>query len=188
MGTYPARTGANGRHIGQPRLPGAGSSHRDMAQWRAAQQPRRAGRRRRPWNRNYRYRAHHDLCATPVFASTDAHDAHAIAVAHGQTIAVTCTVAAALWLTMAYANYRARTDAPRIIAAVLFYLGTEDFAQYFKDPNTAATRAFAVVTWLVGLAVLVLLFSNVVAKTVRNRTARGLAQQLHDATSWVRPQ
>ena len=124
----------------------------------------------------------------PVFASTDAHDAHGIAVAHGQTIAVTCAVAAALWLIMAYANYRARTDAPRIIAAVLFYLGTEDFAQYFKDPNTAGTRAFAVVTWLVGLAVLVLLFSNVVAKTIRSRTARRRAQQLHDATPWVRPQ
>ena len=123
-----------------------------------------------------------------VFASAGAFDAHDIAVAHGQTIAVNCTVAAALWLTMAYANYRARTDAPRIIAAVLFYLGTEDFAQYFKDPNTAATRAFAVVTWLVGLAVLVLLFSNVVAKAVRNRTARRRAHQLHDATSWVRPQ
>jgi hypothetical protein len=134
MGTYPARTAANGRHIGRPGLSGrwiVSPRHGRMASRRATS-PRlleeRALESEPPVSRPSRG-VRYAVClmvlgaalevgtaaaalATSnslrtVFASADAFDAHDIAVVHGQTIAVNCTVAAALWLTMAYANYRA---------------------------------------------------------------------------------
>jgi hypothetical protein len=116
-----------------------------------------------------------------LFARTGTFDAHAIAVAHAETIATNSGVAAAIWLIMAYASYHARTDAPRIVAAVLFYLGTEDLAQYFKDPNTVGTRTLAVLIWLLGLAALLLLFSSVLPKAIRDRARR--RQHLHDCAA-----
>ncbi len=96
----------------------------------------------------------------PVFASHNPGDARAIAVAHGQTLLAEAVVAAVFWLVMAFLNRSAQGDGPRIFSAVLFCIGTSLSWQYLHDPNSRATQVVTVAIWLVGLAAIMLLFSD----------------------------
>jgi hypothetical protein len=99
----------------------------------------------------------------PVFARSDPGSARDIAVAHGETLLVESMVAAVFWLVMAFQNRSARGDGPRIISAVLFCVGTRQTWQYLHDPNSRATVSVTAAIWLVGLAAIMLLFSEMLS-------------------------
>lgn len=96
----------------------------------------------------------------PSFASHDSSDARVIAVAHGRTLLLQDIVAAIVWAVMAFLNRSAPGDGPRIFSVVLFCMGTNLSWQYLHDPNSRLTLVVTVVIWLVGLAVVTLLFSD----------------------------
>ena len=63
----------------------------------------------------------------------------------------------ALWLWMAWANKQGRNWA-RILSTVLFGLATLDLVSVFSQPKTLFGLLFPVLTWLIGLAVIFLLW------------------------------
>jgi uncharacterized membrane protein len=69
----------------------------------------------------------------------------------------------------------------RIISVILFVMATGYLRQTFSDPNTVPTLIIAVVIWLVGLAVTVLLFTKTI-QTVFNRTVQ-IASRLRSTPS-----
>ena len=90
-----------------------------------------------------------------------------MAVARGETLLAESMLAAVFWLVMAFQNRSARGDGPRIFSAVLFCVGTSLTWQYLHDPNSGATLSVAVVIWLVGLAAIMLLFSDKPSRAFR---------------------
>ena len=96
----------------------------------------------------------------PVFARYDPGDGRVIAVAHGGTLLAEAMVTAVFWLVMAFLNRRAQGDGPRIFSAVLFCMGTSLSWQYLHGPNSRATQIVTVTIWLVGLATIMLLFTD----------------------------
>jgi hypothetical protein len=63
----------------------------------------------------------------------------------------------ALWLWMARANGQGRNWA-RIVSTVLFGLATLNMFGVLREPKTALGLVFPVLTWLVGLAAVILLW------------------------------
>ena len=63
----------------------------------------------------------------------------------------------ALWLWMARANNQGKNWA-RILSTVLFGLATLDLVSVFSQPKTLFGLLFPVLTWLIGLAVIFLLW------------------------------
>jgi hypothetical protein len=96
----------------------------------------------------------------PVFARHDPSDAGVIAAAHGQTLQIEDMVAAVFWLVMAFLNRSALGDGPRICSVLLFYCGTQLSWQYLHEPNSRPTQAVTVAIWLIGLTVILLMFSD----------------------------
>ena len=96
----------------------------------------------------------------PVFARYNPGDGRVIAVAHGQALLDEAMVAAVFWLVMAFLNRSAQGDGPRIFSAFLFCMGTSLSWQHLHDPNSRATQVVTVAIWLVGLAAIMLLFSD----------------------------
>jgi hypothetical protein len=70
---------------------------------------------------------------------------------------VSGVVGVALWLWMARANGRGRNWA-RILSTVLFGLATLDLFGVLREPKTLLGLVFPVLTWLIGLGVVVLLW------------------------------
>jgi hypothetical protein len=68
-------------------------------------------------------------------------------------------VGIALWLWMARANGQGRNWA-RILSTVLFFLATLDLVGVISQPKTVLGLIFPVLTWLVGLAAVVLLWQR----------------------------
>jgi hypothetical protein len=66
-------------------------------------------------------------------------------------------VGIALWLWMARANGQGRNWA-RIVSTVLFFLATLDLVGVISQPKTILGLIFPVLTWIVGLAAVVLLW------------------------------
>ena len=62
-----------------------------------------------------------------------------------------------LWLWMSWANKEGKNWA-RILSTVLFGLATLDLFGVFSQPKTALGLIFPLVTWLIGLGVIVLLW------------------------------
>jgi hypothetical protein len=96
----------------------------------------------------------------PVFARHNPADARVTAVAHGQALVAEALIAAVFWLGMAFISRWAQGNGPRIFSAVLFCIGTSLSWQYLHDPNSTATQVVTVAIWLVGLAAIMLLFSD----------------------------
>ncbi len=86
--------------------------------------------------------------------------------AQGQTEMYLSLEAAACWLVMAYANRAARSDAPRIISAFLFVMGIASLQLDFSAPRSAASIALSFVICLVGLGVVLLLFSDELQRVI----------------------
>ena len=63
------------------------------------------------------------------------------------------------WLLMARAN-RAGVKWARIVATVLFALGTLNFLSHFRGAITVGNITYSAVTWLVGLAVIFFLWQR----------------------------
>ena len=83
-----------------------------------------------------------------------------IAIAHGQTLLLEDIVAAVVWVVMAFLNRSALGDGPRIFSVVLFCMGTKLSWLYLDDPNSRPTLVVTALIWLVSLAVIMLLFSD----------------------------
>ena len=66
-------------------------------------------------------------------------------------------VGVGLWLWMSWANKGGKNWA-RILSTVLFGLATLDLFGVFSQPKTALGLIFPLVTWLIGLGVIVLLW------------------------------
>lgn len=76
----------------------------------------------------------------------------------------------ALWLIMARAN-RAGARWARMGASVLFVLGTWNLASHFLGQITIGNIAYSAVTWLIGLAVIVLLWQRTSSEYFAAQTA-----------------
>jgi hypothetical protein len=63
----------------------------------------------------------------------------------------------ALWLWMAKANGQGKNWA-RILSTVLFGVATLDLVGVFREPTTLVGLVFPVLTWLIGLGVVILLW------------------------------
>jgi hypothetical protein len=72
---------------------------------------------------------------------------------------VSGVVGVALWLWMARANGQGRNWA-RILSTVLFFLATLDLFGVFSQPKTLLGLIFPVLTWLIGLATIILLWQR----------------------------
>ncbi len=70
---------------------------------------------------------------------------------------VSGVIGIALWLWMAKANGQGRNWA-RILSSVLFGLATLDIAGVIGQPKTLLGLVFPVLTWLIGLAAVILLW------------------------------
>jgi hypothetical protein len=70
---------------------------------------------------------------------------------------VSGVIGVALWLWMARANGQGKNWA-RILSSVLFGLATLDLFGVFSQPKTALGLVFPLLTWLVGLGVVILLW------------------------------
>jgi len=66
-------------------------------------------------------------------------------------------VGVGLWLWMSWANKEGKNWA-RVLSTVLFGLATLDLFGVFSQPKTALGLIFPLVTWLIGLGVIVLLW------------------------------
>jgi hypothetical protein len=85
---------------------------------------------------------------------------HSLVVAQGETQFAVAAAATACWLVMAFANSRARGNAPRIVSAVLLVMGLS-YLRGDGAPRSAAELTLSVIVCLVGVAAVVLLFSDV---------------------------
>jgi len=101
-----------------------------------------------------------------------AAELHALLSAHGQTVTATSVAAAALWLLMAYANYRTQGIGARTVSAALFALDSQSVLQSFHAGNSTATVVVGIVIWFVGLAAIVLLSSRELNQFYQHRHAR----------------
>jgi len=74
---------------------------------------------------------------------------------------------AALWVWMAQANKAGKSWA-RIVATVLFAIDTLNVAAGAATPGGGATRIYALVIWLIGLAATILLWQRSSSEYYRN--------------------
>jgi hypothetical protein len=90
----------------------------------------------------------------PHYTATQLHHAE-----NAQTVilVVGALIAVALWLWMAWANGRGHNWA-RVVAAVLFGISTLSLLVSFAAERGVGDRIIGIVLWLIGLAVIVLLF------------------------------
>ena len=84
---------------------------------------------------------------------------HTAEVSRSVPLAIGAVLAIGLWLWMAWANDHGRNWA-RIVSAVFFGINTVDLVISFTLVHDAATMVVGAVIWLVGLAVVVLIFSK----------------------------
>ena len=84
---------------------------------------------------------------------------HTAEVSRSVPLAIGAALAIGLWLWMAWANDHGRNWA-RIVSAVFFGINTLDLVISFTLVHDAATMIVGAVIWLVGLAVVVLIFSK----------------------------
>jgi hypothetical protein len=90
---------------------------------------------------------------TPLTAS-QLHTAEAVGIA---SIIVLGLLGIGLWLWMARANGSGKSWA-RVVASVLFGLNTVGLLSVIARPNSALTKIFDVLVWLVGLGAIVFLY------------------------------
>ena len=91
--------------------------------------------------------------AKPLTAS-QLHTAESVGIA---SIVVLGLLGIGLWLWMARANGSGKSWA-RVVASVLFGLNTLGLFSVIARPNSAATKIFDVLVWLVGLGAIVFLY------------------------------
>jgi len=97
------------------------------------------------------------LAAHPRYTSAQVHKAENF---RAGILAVGALIAVGAWLWMAWANGRGRSWA-RGVSAVLFVIGTLGLPIIsFRTARTTGTLIVGVVIWLVGLAVIVLIFNK----------------------------
>ena len=84
---------------------------------------------------------------------------HTAEVARTVSLVVGALLAIGLWLWMAWANGKGRSWA-RILSAVFFAINTLDLIASFVLVQGTASQIAGVVIWLIGLAVIVLIFSK----------------------------
>jgi hypothetical protein len=96
------------------------------------------------------------LKAHPRYTLTQLHAAE-----HARTgiLVIGALIAIGAWLWMAWANGKGHNWA-RIVSAVLFGIDTLGLLISFGAARTAATLIVGVVIWLVGLAVIILIFNK----------------------------
>jgi hypothetical protein len=82
---------------------------------------------------------------------------HAAEVAGIAVIIIIGLIGVGLWLLMARANGAGKSWA-RVVASVLFGLNTLDLLTAVARPNSAGTKVFTFVIWLVGLGATVFLW------------------------------
>lgn len=90
---------------------------------------------------------------TPLTTS-QLHTAEAVGIA---SIVVLGLLGIGLWLWMARANGSGKSYA-RVVASVLFGLNTLGLLSVIARPNSAPTKIFDVLVWLVGLGAIVFLY------------------------------
>jgi hypothetical protein len=92
----------------------------------------------------------------PHYTATQLHTAQ-----NAQTVILIAgaLIAVGLWLWMAWANGRGRNWA-RILSAVFFGISTLGLLLSFLTPRGVGDTIVGVVLWLIGLAVIVLLFNK----------------------------
>lgn len=105
----------------------------------------------------------------PHYTVTQLHTAE---TARTAILVVGALIAVALWLWMAWANNRGRNWA-RIVSAVFFGIGTLDLLISFATVRGAVDLIVGLVLWLIGLAVIVLLFRKESAPFFARRPAPG---------------
>jgi hypothetical protein len=96
------------------------------------------------------------LKANPGYTAAQLHTAE---VGRTVSLAIGAVIAIGLWLWMAWANGHGRNWA-RIVSAVFFGINTLDLVISIVLVHAAATMIVGIVIWLVGLAVVVLIFSK----------------------------
>ena len=92
--------------------------------------------------------------ARPTLTTTQVNQLNTFIIA---LAVVSGVIGVALWLWMARANGQGKNWA-RILSTVLFGLATLDLFGVFSQPKTALGLVFPVLTWLIGLGVVVLLW------------------------------
>jgi hypothetical protein len=108
-----------------------------------------------------------DLISTNSFRSDlrklNPHDTaaqlHDAEVARVGFLVVIALITLGLWLWMSWANGRGLRWA-RVVSAVLFGLSTLELIVEFHTAYTAGTLTIGIVIWLIGLVVILLLFSK----------------------------
>lgn len=96
------------------------------------------------------------LKAHPHYTLTQLHTAENV---RAGTLVIGALIAVGAWLWMAWANGRGRSWA-RVVSAVLFGIDTLSLLVSIRAARTAATLIVGAVIWLVGLAVIVLIFNK----------------------------
>ncbi len=96
------------------------------------------------------------LAKHPDYTAAQLHTAE---VARTVSLVVGALLAIGLWLWMAWANGKGRSWA-RILSAVFFAINTLDLIASFVLVQGTASQIAGVVIWLIGLAVIVLIFSK----------------------------
>jgi hypothetical protein len=97
---------------------------------------------------------------------------HTAETAQTTILIVGALIAVVLWLWMAWANNRGRNWA-RILSAVLFGIDTLDLLVSFATARGVGDLIVGLVLWLIGLAVIVLLFRKESAPFFARRPAPG---------------
>jgi hypothetical protein len=92
--------------------------------------------------------------AGPALTARQVHD---ILTFYVVTTVFICVVAAGLWVLMAWAN-RTGQSWGRIVASILFGLNTLLLLLNAVRPSLSVALVFWILTWLVGLAAIVLLW------------------------------
>ncbi len=105
----------------------------------------------------------------PNYTSAQLHTAE---FARTIPLIIGALIAIGLWLWMAWANGRGRSWA-RAVSAVFFGINTVDLLISFSLTHAAATLIIGLVIWLVGLAVIVLIFSKDSGPFYKQQPAEG---------------
>jgi hypothetical protein len=108
------------------------------------------------------------LARHPLYNPAQVHHAEA---ARAVPLVIGGLIAIGLWLWMAWVNSRGRNWA-RVLSAVFFGISTFDLIISFLVVRATATMIVGVVIWLVGLAAIVLLFSQESARFYRQQLIR----------------
>jgi hypothetical protein len=109
------------------------------------------------------------LKADPTYTTSQLHNAEVISTV---SVVVGAVLTIGLWLWMAWANGHGQRWA-RIVSAVLFGINTLDLAISFARVHATATVIVAILIWLAGLAVIVLLFRKESSSFYQQRSSLG---------------